>query len=99
MTIKIGNYIYSNTTEEIIGGCLNFPRKSSRILEIRVRESMISDRLKINYFRILIEEHTNESFRLIINGKLVGEYSKKEFNEGREMFVDRVIMDYTFKPL
>lgn len=81
--MKIGNYTYSNST------C-----KRLSLNELRGRESMISERVNINYVNILICNDT-EGYKIII-GKWGKSYKTEDFNKGREEFVEQVILDYTF---
>jgi hypothetical protein len=82
--IEIGEYIYSDDTE----------RRLTRSVS-RGMESMLSERLKINYLQINILNNINNEYEVSIL-KWVNYYSKDEFNAGPEIFVERVILDYTF---
>jgi hypothetical protein len=94
MTIKIGNYTYSGETERRLKYTDKY-QGDICMYERRGRESMVSDRLNINYMDVHIYDGW-EGFKVSIKPYWVKIYSTEEFYKGREEFVERVIMDYTF---
>lgn len=82
--IEIGGYIYSDETRRR----LNLPY-------FRGIESMISERINMNYMLILITTTNNREYSVTIE-KWYKSYNKEDFNRGKEVFVEQVILDYTF---
>lgn len=95
--ITIGNYTYSERTEEKLRRVDT--SKSSNLVhekkERRGREYMISERLKIDYFDIYTSPGL-KGFEVRINPTWRKVYSEEEFYAGRAEFVEQVMLDYTF---
>lgn len=82
--IKIGEYIYSNDTKRRLTWSMQ-----------RGIESMLSERLNINWLNINVLNYIDEKYEVTIL-KWVKYYQEHEFNEGVEIFVERVMLNYTF---
>lgn len=99
MTIKIGNCVYSDRTEERLNNSNNSGKEEPLYVilmyERRARESMIADRLKIDPYFVGIHE-LNKGIYVSIMGEWSKIYAMKEFEAGREEFVDQVVLNYTF---
>lgn len=95
--ITIGNYTYSESTEEKLKRVDASKSKSLYLLyERRGREFMLSERLKIDYLDVHIYYDSLIGFTVTINKKWKKIYSKEDFYAGRAEFVEQVILDYTF---
>jgi hypothetical protein len=94
--INIGNYTYSERTEEKFKR-VNRPgfESFSLMYERRGREYMLSERLKIDFGDILIYDGLR-GFKVTITRSWNKIYTKEEFYAGREEFLEQVILDYTF---
>jgi hypothetical protein len=120
--MKIGNFTYSDETalrfngyviDELSGEVMSRTKyKNSNFLR-RGIESMLSERLKLEYGDIFVIEEGNEENRyytvniyaepdgddvlLSIKKDFIKKYSKEDFDQGPEVFVEQVIIDYIFR--
>ena len=82
--IEIGGYIYSCDTQ-----------KRLKYHKLRGIESMISERINTSYMLIRIKTTNNREYSVTIENWYKS-YNKEDFNRGKEVFVEQVILDYTF---
>lgn len=94
--ITIGNYTYSERTEEKLKRVVNKPGFEPLMYERRGREYMLSEILKIDFMDVHIYNGL-KGFEVTINKSWHKTYTKEEFYAGRAEFVEQVMLDYTFE--